>query len=300
MTYTTEQFQTAARRVDADCQLVDVSRLEGGASAHVFRLRILTHDQCESSLVLRLCGERTMRQDADAFTREFSVLQELSALDTLPVPRPYVLDVSRTLFPYPWFLMEYVDADSPATTGVRAELLAEQLHAVHRTVLPEWVHSSLPAVQDLCATLRTADIPAPRSGFPLAAIRQALRDGSMQQGQDQSVLLHGDYWPGNILWKDGRIAAVIDWEDAATGDPLFDVANARLEILWAWGTKAMEDFTEWYVRAADQDVAMLPCWDLVATLKALRGLPLWGLEESREVLLFNQLQEFAEAALGRL
>ena len=40
------------------------------------------------------------------------------------------------------------------------------------------------------------------------------------------ALLHGDYWPGNILWKDGRLAAVIDWEDACLGDPLVDLAMA--------------------------------------------------------------------------
>jgi aminoglycoside phosphotransferase (APT) family kinase protein len=35
-------------------------------------------------------------------------------------------------------------------------------------------------------------------------------------------LLHGDYWPDNTLWRDGRLVCVIDWEDAALGDPLAD------------------------------------------------------------------------------
>jgi thiamine kinase-like enzyme len=56
---------------------------------------------------------------------------------------------------------------------------------------------------------------------------------------NQAALLHGDFWPGNILWKNGRLTAVIDWEDAALGDPVADFANSRLEILWAYGRKAM-------------------------------------------------------------
>jgi aminoglycoside phosphotransferase (APT) family kinase protein len=36
---------------------------------------------------------------------------------------------------------------------------------------------------------------------------------------------------------------VLDWEDAAIGDPLADVANVRLELLWARGIEAMEPFT---------------------------------------------------------
>jgi aminoglycoside phosphotransferase (APT) family kinase protein len=34
-----------------------------------------------------------------------------------------------------------------------------------------------------------------------------------------------------VLWRDGRIVAVIDWEDAQVGDPLADLANTRLELL---------------------------------------------------------------------
>lgn len=45
------------------------------------------------------------------------------------------------------------------------------------------------------------------------------------------------------MWRDGQLAAVIDWEDAQLGDPLADVANARLEILWAFGIEAMLRFS---------------------------------------------------------
>ena len=44
----------------------------------------------------------------------------------------------------------------------------------------------------------------------------------------------------------GRLVGVIDWEDAALGDPLADLANSRLEILWAFGDEAMERFTREY------------------------------------------------------
>ena len=63
---------------------------------------------------------------------------------------------------------------------------------------------------------------------------------------NRSVLLHGDFWPGNILWKDGQLVGIIDWENAAVGDPLADVANSRLEMLWAFGNDAMQSFTSQY------------------------------------------------------
>jgi aminoglycoside phosphotransferase (APT) family kinase protein len=38
------------------------------------------------------------------------------------------------------------------------------------------------------------------------------------------VLAHGDAGPGNFLFEDGRLTAVIDWELAHLGDPMEDIA----------------------------------------------------------------------------
>ncbi len=48
-------------------------------------------------------------------------------------------------------------------------------------------------------------------------------------------LTHGDFWPGNILWQDGRLATVLDWEQAGICDPLYDLAVTHLDILWLFG-----------------------------------------------------------------
>ena len=83
----------------------------------------------------------------------------------------------------------------------------------------------------------------------------ALREGMLRQllhrhwpppVPERTVLLHGDFWAGNLLWRDATIVAVIDWEEAATGDPLTDVATTRLDLLWAFGPGAMTAFTDHY------------------------------------------------------
>lgn len=38
-----------------------------------------------------------------------------------------------------------------------------------------------------------------------------------------SVLVHGDFRPGNVLVQDGRLRVVLDWETAHLGDPLEDL-----------------------------------------------------------------------------
>jgi aminoglycoside phosphotransferase (APT) family kinase protein len=88
--------------------------------------------------------------------------------------------------------------------------------------------------------------------------------------QNKPVLLHGDYWPGNILWRDDTIVAVIDWEDAQIGDPLIDFAISRLDILWIFGSDAFHAFTSHYQSLMDIDYVNLPYWDLCAALRLAR------------------------------
>ncbi|HEX6386312.1 MAG TPA: phosphotransferase, partial [Anaerolineae bacterium] len=92
--------------------------------------------------------------------------------------------------------------------------------------------------------------------------------------------LHGDFWPGNTLWQDGRLVAVIDWEDAKLGDPLVDLAISRLDIVWIFGIKAMNSFTDYYQSMMAIDYSNLPYWDLCAALRLVRlagsNLAVWA------------------------
>ncbi len=78
-------------------------------------------------------------------------------------------------------------------------------------------------------------------------IRSALAHNWPPERRTPSRLLHGDFWPGNTLWRMGRLTAVIDWEDAARGDPLADPGNGRLEVALLWGREAMQAFTDHYL-----------------------------------------------------
>jgi hypothetical protein len=41
---------------------------------------------------------------------------------------------------------------------------------------------------------------------------------------DRTVLCHGDLGPGNFLFQDGEVTALLDWEFAHLGDPMDDLA----------------------------------------------------------------------------
>lgn len=154
----------------------------------------------------------------------------------MAAPRPRYLDRDGEVFSTPCLVVGYVEGE-PAPAG--ATDLVRRL----ATVLAE-IHG----------------VAGDMSFLP----RGDLAEVPLSQ-RNRSVLLHGDFWPGNTLWKDGRLVAVIDWEDAAIGDPLADVANARLELLWAFGIEAMAEFTRRYESSATHvDFTDLPYWDLWA------------------------------------
>lgn len=67
--------------------------------------------------------------------------------------------------------------------------------------------------------LRVSDLVRMTEGFSAAFVwlRQHI-----SQAPRISVV-HGDYRLGNFIWRDGRIAAFLDWEMVTLGDPLSDV-----------------------------------------------------------------------------
>jgi aminoglycoside phosphotransferase (APT) family kinase protein len=115
------------------------------------------------------------------------------------------------------------------------------------------------------------------------------------------VLLHGDLWPGNVLWRESQIAAIVDWEDAAIGDPLRDLAVSRLELLWAYDREVLDAFTKRYCRAQPHvDLSALPARDLEAAERLTPQLPSWGLDPETETTMREHAEAFAAEARQQL
>jgi len=93
-----------------------------------------------------------------------------------------------------------------------------------------------------------ADIQAINPG-EAARIEEAFSQGDHLLEKVPSCLLHGDLGHHNIFSRGGRITAIIDWEDALCGDPVFDAAY--------WGTFVRDHMREPFL-AGYRDVRALP------------------------------------------
>jgi len=86
---------------------------------------------------------------------------------------------------------------------------------------------------------------------------------------DSPVLLHIDYYSGNILWHENQISAVIDWEEAAYGDPAVDLAYARMNMTLMGLPDAADEFLRIYQSETDRKVNNLAFWELAASVRPM-------------------------------
>ena len=115
----------------------------------------------------------------------------------------------------------------------------------------------------------------------------------------EPVLLHGDFWPQNLIWRDGRIAAILDWEDAALGDPLSDLACALLELKYLFDDARVGRFYAAYNHHAPVDPHRLAQWQIYVASAAQHHMGAWGLEPLREAhMRQTTLRQIREAAAG--
>ncbi|CAN5652355.1 hypothetical protein BH24CHL1_BH24CHL1_17900 [soil metagenome] len=292
-----QKFQHIVHRIDPQSELRRSWPLTGGVSAQVIALELKHPNGQTTKLIVRRHGQVDLKQNPHIARDEFRLLQ-IARSRGLAAPEPVYVDESREILATPYITMEFVEGEpefAPPDLPGYLGALAGHLARIHRvSSSPELAFLPLrdkgfgPRPQNLDHSMHEEQIrDALEAAWPLAPL-------------NEPVLLHGDYWPGNILWRDGKLAAIIDWEDAATGDPLADLGNSRLEILWAFGVDAMDAFTNHYRSLADVNVTHLPYWDLCAALRPCSKLPGWGLDDVTEKRMRERHAQFVDRALEHL
>lgn len=269
-------LERITQRVWPGAALIHAEALRGGVSAQALLLHVRHADGAFSRYVVRVHGAVDRQRSPDIALREYALLQHLRAAG-LPVAHPVHLDASGEVFPLPYLVVSYVDGatafaprDLPRFIQQAAALLA-QIHQVRDA--PDFLSSRAA----LALARINAQPDAVDDSIDEAGLRATLRALFPLRQANAPALLHGDFWPGNLIWRADGLAGIIDWEDADRGDPLADLGSARLEMLWAFGQAAMRDFTRAYqAHMPHLDYGSLPGWDLFAALRPAGHLDEWA------------------------
>ncbi len=193
----------------------------------------------------------------------------------IPVPTPRYLEPMSPETPDAFYILDYCDGRpelAPSDLEGFIEQYVQRLAQLHRV---DWRAAGL-------TFLRNLDDGRPDHRSPgtdrlrVHEIRHALLRPPNPRRANADVLLHGDFWPGNLLWRDGTLVAIIDWEESIIGEPLFDLAICRLDLLWVVGMEAVDRFTERYRSQTDVELTNLPYWDLLVSLRPIKAIEQWA------------------------
>jgi aminoglycoside phosphotransferase (APT) family kinase protein len=195
----------------------------------------------------------------------------------VPVPAPLVAAGPSARFPWPWSVVPWYDGNTAERTPLsRAEapILGRFLSALH-----------MPAPEDAPSN--------PFRGVPLGHRRSSIAEWTERRPEngDRALItaagvvferglaaarsgrrlwLHGDLHPRNVLVRDGRIAAVIDWGDMAAGDAATDLAA----VWWLFDLDTHSDFWSAYGEISAATWHRGRAWAAVFGLSFLNfGLP---------------------------
>lgn len=301
---TPQQISELLRAARPDWRLVRAWPLPGATASRVSAIEAEAPDGQRTTLALRQYGAANLKADPHAAQTEYRLLQLLYAAGQ-PVPRPYLADESCVILPGPFLLQELIDGapvDDPADLTDFTAQLSAALADVHACGFARAEVGFLADVcDDFARKLGTGSAQADEY-LKEAAVRAALEGGWPPSPINQPVVLHGDYWPGNVLWRDGTLVGIIDWEDALYGDPLADLAITRLEISWFFGSAVSDVLTDQYLALRPEvDTTTLPLWDLRAALRACGfNLQAFGLPASRLASMRTAHRAFIESALAQL
>ena len=239
-----------AEQTGGPAEVTDLVRIPGGFSYETWRLRARWTDggvRRDEPLIMRRAPRGGVLEPYDA-SKEFRVLKALEAT-AVPAPRAHWVEPTGRIFGTSFYLMELVEGaiplpwDTSIPADARAAMHEAYVDALADLHQVDWAAHALgflgvpadptdPAALELdrCRELlgRVALRP-----FPVLHEVIAWLDGRRPRCPRLS-LVHDDYRMGNFVWRDGRIAAVLDWERTFIGDPMADIAFSRIEGLAGW------------------------------------------------------------------
>jgi aminoglycoside phosphotransferase (APT) family kinase protein len=296
------KFEQLVQKIDPHSKLLRAWALKGGVSAQVTALEIERSDGQTQKMIVRQHGAVDLQQNPQIAADEFKLLQ-ITQSAGLATPVPYYVDQSGDIFPTPYVVIEYVEGKTEFALDYMSDFIpqfATHLARIHAVDCSSLDLSFLPKQEQKYIRKVSKRPPKLDESIDEGRIRDVLESAGRLSQHNASVLLHGDFWPGNLLWKDGRLIAVIDWEDAALGDPLADLANSRLEILWAFGIDAMHSFTQHYQSITAIDFTNLPIWDLFAALRPAFKIAEWAGDDIAEQRMRERHKVFVAQAVEKL
>lgn len=277
-----------------------LERFAGATSSSLHALEVEREGAPPLSLVLRRYTDAQVRAKEPQYPRtEASALRMLEEAEGILAPRLVAYDETGEACDVPAVLMSRLDGRptiAPEDVSGWVGGLAQALASVHRLD-----GAGLDEVYQRWHNPRTVEPPEwsrqPRSWARLIEASRTLEPAG------EVTLLHRDYHPGNVLWKDGTVSGIVDWPNACRGVPAIDVGHCRRNTVSTHGVEVAEAFLAAYGAASGRPPSAL-C-DAICLLDSawapvLPAYHAYGRTDLTDDIMHARLDEYAVLIASRL
>ena len=288
-------------RVMPGSSLLNVELLPGSFSNHTHRVEVRLPDRNLHRIVVRrykIFGDYDRGEKA---RREFKTFELLNQ-NRVPAPQVLLLDETGEILGAPGIVTGFVEGsllfEAPANVMDWARKLARMLAKIHSIPCGKEERSFLlKGNSEASWFLKYDSPPTYMQEYPGGAdLWEMLQELYPNIRAVPPSLLHIDYWSGNILWHKNEISAVLDWEEAAYGDPAIDVAYARMNMFLMGLMEAADEFLRVYESATGRKIENLGFWELAASVRPMIDPIDWKVDATTGM---NILLQFIESAKQR-
>ncbi len=266
--------------------------LDGANTATVYRVDL---GDGRSVVVKRFDRPDILDERPERAEHEAAVLDLLSAT-RVPVPRLIAVDGDGTHAGAPTVLMSWVEGAATLPDGWVEGMAANlaDIHAVEPGRIT-WRYQRYNEGFELAAPRWAKDPEVWADAFAIA-VEMPL--------ETASGFIHRDYHGGNLLWRDGRLAAVLDWLSGCVGPLAVDLAHLRVNLAMDHGVGAADALLAAYGHVGAED-AWHPVWDVIDAVDFLpyyegqQAVETWSWDRRPAAVTRDRFDRFLTEAVRR-
>jgi len=252
--------------------VVSVDALSGGMNAAMHQLTVepAVGGPRVSAVLRRYVRPNVLAEEPGIASREARTLQFVEAV-VVPTPLCLGVDPTGTAAGVPSVLMSQLPGQVdwwPKDVNRWLRGLAELLPAIHSAPLPAAgaFPAFVPYSQDKYEPPGWARSTATwERAFEIFLGARPAAAGD----RVNDTFIQRDFHPGNVLWLDGSVSGVVDWQSACIGPDVIDVGHCRVN-LYKYGLEVADRFTDEWQRLTGRSYE--PWADVVSIIGILDGL----------------------------
>jgi aminoglycoside phosphotransferase (APT) family kinase protein len=304
-----ERLEALLEILEPGSQLEQVSIFPQSFSNATYLVKAKTKKGTAFQIVLRRYNPAN-ENPARKSVREFHALKALQDAG-VPAPNALLLDETGELLGSPGIVTsfsqgkQFIGLDDPVSW---AQVLAKTLVNIHYVscdlTASYWMDGNKETLWFIHSDTLIERMAPHEDGD---IVYQTVREHVSRVTPTEAKFSHIDFWSGNILWHQGNISAVVDWEEAARCDPAYDLAYTRMELFLLGLDEAAKVLLEVYEAETGRRVENLAFWELAASVRSMPDpagwIPEWasfGKIDFTDQIVRERLRRFIQAARHNL